>query len=185
MPPVVSRHNRGRPFRGRRRPAVACRECRRRKVACDKKLPCAQCALHGEPCVYGTTANEPSGFVSEMGSPRDHCAVPSGDSDGRSFLRPPLTPPGCQHLGRSTHGPPDNTGGDGEDINYSPDKGAQTSHNLGVAMPHLKGRLSKTRLLGQSHWMNNMVEQVRMQGRHLCFSPLNGFSVQRHPQFRL
>ncbi len=32
-----------RPPRKRRRPALSCTECRRRKVRCDQKIPCTQC----------------------------------------------------------------------------------------------------------------------------------------------
>ncbi|OJK04738.1 hypothetical protein ASPACDRAFT_49133 [Aspergillus aculeatus ATCC 16872] len=38
--------------RRRRRPALACRECRRRKIKCDHKIPCAQCRRHGTSCLY-------------------------------------------------------------------------------------------------------------------------------------
>lgn len=31
------------PARKRRRPAVSCVECRRRKIKCDRKIPCTQC----------------------------------------------------------------------------------------------------------------------------------------------
>lgn len=42
-----------RPLRKRRRPTLACHECRRRKVRCDRKNPCTQCTHHGlEGCSY-------------------------------------------------------------------------------------------------------------------------------------
>jgi hypothetical protein len=40
------------PSRKRRRPPVVCTECRRRKAACDRKMPCAQCTQHDLTCVY-------------------------------------------------------------------------------------------------------------------------------------
>jgi hypothetical protein len=42
------------PVRKRRRPAVACTECRRRKVKCDRSLPCASCVLGTLSCAYNT-----------------------------------------------------------------------------------------------------------------------------------
>lgn len=42
------------PVRKRRRPAVACTECRRRKVKCDRTLPCASCVLGTLPCAYNS-----------------------------------------------------------------------------------------------------------------------------------
>jgi hypothetical protein len=39
--------------RKRRRPAVSCIECRRRKVRCDRAKPCGQCTAHNTPlCTY-------------------------------------------------------------------------------------------------------------------------------------
>ncbi|EAW21219.1 C6 zinc finger domain protein [Aspergillus fischeri NRRL 181] len=40
--------------RRRRRPALSCRECRRRKIKCDHNNPCAQCLRHKTRCVYKT-----------------------------------------------------------------------------------------------------------------------------------
>jgi len=40
------------PQRKRRRPAVACTECRRRKVKCDRTRPCGPCNQSSLRCVY-------------------------------------------------------------------------------------------------------------------------------------
>lgn len=40
-------------IRKRRRPAYSCVECRRRKVRCDRTIPCRQCKAHNAPsCTY-------------------------------------------------------------------------------------------------------------------------------------
>jgi len=44
--------------RKRRRPAVVCTECRRRKIACDLNAPCAQCMQHNSACTYDTPDHE-------------------------------------------------------------------------------------------------------------------------------
>lgn len=50
------------PPRKRRRPAVACFECRRRKVKCDRNSPCAQCVQAGSAtCTYSPDAARLSG----------------------------------------------------------------------------------------------------------------------------
>ncbi|KAF7184681.1 hypothetical protein CNMCM7691_006043 [Aspergillus felis] len=41
-----------RPQRRRRRPALSCRECRRRKIKCDHNNPCAHCLRHKTRCIY-------------------------------------------------------------------------------------------------------------------------------------
>ncbi|KAM0246009.1 hypothetical protein ACHAP5_004980 [Fusarium lateritium] len=38
--------------RRRRRPALSCHECRRRKVKCDQKIPCSPCIRHKVECTY-------------------------------------------------------------------------------------------------------------------------------------
>ncbi|KAF9766023.1 hypothetical protein IL306_001601 [Fusarium sp. DS 682] len=39
------------PYR-RRRPALACHECRRRKIKCDQRSRCAHCIRHNTECIY-------------------------------------------------------------------------------------------------------------------------------------
>jgi hypothetical protein len=42
-----------RPIRKRRRPALSCAECRRRKVKCDRNNPCGPCMAYKSPtCTY-------------------------------------------------------------------------------------------------------------------------------------
>ncbi|PVH92178.1 hypothetical protein DM02DRAFT_620098, partial [Periconia macrospinosa] len=46
---------------GRRRPALACEMCRRRKVRCNRESPCNNCIRSKvEDCVYKTPAGQPS-----------------------------------------------------------------------------------------------------------------------------
>ncbi|KAF4211154.1 hypothetical protein CNMCM5878_003094 [Aspergillus fumigatiaffinis] len=45
--------------RRRRRPALSCRECRRRKIKCDQNNPCAQCSRHKTRCVYKAYTENP------------------------------------------------------------------------------------------------------------------------------
>ncbi|KAK4127166.1 hypothetical protein N657DRAFT_641111 [Parathielavia appendiculata] len=45
-------------IRRRRRPALSCRECRRRKIKCDHNKPCAQCVRHNAQCFYKPFADK-------------------------------------------------------------------------------------------------------------------------------
>jgi hypothetical protein len=47
------------PSRKRRRPPVVCTECRRRKAACDRKMPCAQCIQYDLTCIYQSNTSAP------------------------------------------------------------------------------------------------------------------------------
>ena len=49
--------------RKRRRPAVVCNECRRRKIACDRKSPCSQCIQYNSTCMYHSPNSLPRGVT--------------------------------------------------------------------------------------------------------------------------
>ena len=49
--------------RKRRRPAVVCNECRRRKIACDRKSPCGQCIQYNSTCMYNSPKSLPRGVA--------------------------------------------------------------------------------------------------------------------------
>ena len=46
--------------RRRRRPALSCLECRRRKIKCDRNEPCAQCVSTRAQCSYKRFNDEPA-----------------------------------------------------------------------------------------------------------------------------
>ncbi|OTA58346.1 hypothetical protein K449DRAFT_373818 [Hypoxylon sp. EC38] len=46
--------------RRRRRPALSCLECRRRKIKCDRNEPCAHCTSAKLQCTYKVYGDEPS-----------------------------------------------------------------------------------------------------------------------------
>ncbi|KAL4994339.1 hypothetical protein BDV10DRAFT_197623 [Aspergillus recurvatus] len=52
--------NRGNPPVRRRRPAVACTECRRRKIRCDQATPCRHCEKAALQCIYNHMRPNPS-----------------------------------------------------------------------------------------------------------------------------
>ena len=45
--------------RRRRRPALSCHECRRRKIKCDRNEPCTNCTLNRCQCLFEPYSNEP------------------------------------------------------------------------------------------------------------------------------
>ncbi|PYH43486.1 Zn(II)2Cys6 transcription factor [Aspergillus saccharolyticus JOP 1030-1] len=48
------------PPRKRRRPALACEECRRRKIGCDRESPCNHCTKFKRSCTYVSAAARPA-----------------------------------------------------------------------------------------------------------------------------
>ncbi|KAI0128250.1 hypothetical protein F4776DRAFT_201282 [Hypoxylon sp. NC0597] len=46
--------------RRRRRPALSCLECRRRKIKCNRNEPCAHCVSAKLPCTYKVYSDEPA-----------------------------------------------------------------------------------------------------------------------------
>ncbi|KAL4802414.1 hypothetical protein BDV18DRAFT_146706 [Aspergillus unguis] len=51
--------------RKRRRPASSCIECRRRKVRCDRTIPCRQCKAHNAPSCTYTEPPRPTPMIAE------------------------------------------------------------------------------------------------------------------------
>ncbi|KAH6889279.1 hypothetical protein B0T10DRAFT_487651 [Thelonectria olida] len=95
--------------RRRRRPALSCRECRRRKIKCDQKNPCAHCIRHKAQCTYQTFHNGSEPAVSAVpatavvpsrarawartSTATSTSPTPSGNTDTRSPLRSTIDQP--------------------------------------------------------------------------------------------
>ncbi|KAK2776999.1 C6 zinc finger domain-containing protein [Colletotrichum kahawae] len=54
--------------RRRRRPALSCLECRRRKIKCDRNDPCTHCVSSKNQCTYKTYRNDPEARGTAPGS---------------------------------------------------------------------------------------------------------------------
>lgn len=174
------------PQRRRRRPALACEKCRRRKIKCDRNTPCDQCIRSkSETCVYlpddspvptgrkrrvgmshlTNTSTTPS--TTSHGSPSSSANVPAagafdalaeqfsigGNSiadpskDRASTVRVPL-----DQLQQLRHKLPD-------PANLESAEPTTVSSSIHKDVLPMKGVFDKSRLFGQSHWMNS-IEQV-------------------------
>lgn len=68
-PPAVGTHQ----VRKRRRPALSCLQCRRRKVKCDRKVPCSNCVSSKHiTCEYGPEATQARVSKFNGRTPLDH-----------------------------------------------------------------------------------------------------------------
>ncbi|CAG9981856.1 unnamed protein product [Clonostachys byssicola] len=80
------------PEKRRRRPPVSCTLCRKRKIRCNRELPCNNCVRSKAPgltCTYDKSANPPPRLAqTEAAQPR---ASPA--KIGEIFLAPKLSPP--------------------------------------------------------------------------------------------
>ena len=79
--------------RKRQRVRLSCLECRRRKLSCDRELPCSRCLQSGTPekCNYearpgGFTPNRPGISQSLLASIDGRLSLPGGGSPGDSLL---------------------------------------------------------------------------------------------------
>lgn len=74
----------GRVIQRRRRPPLSCTECRRRKLKCDRSLPCGQCVRSktAVSCVFvGVQPGEASGSSQRMSPPVSRMRLPSGQDE--------------------------------------------------------------------------------------------------------
>lgn len=97
-------------IRRRRRPALSCQECRRRKIRCDHSSPCANCIRHKTKCSYspftyhepGASASVRSGESSGTRSPRPTSATSTASPPPATLrLAPPTPLSGVQSLGQT------------------------------------------------------------------------------------
>ena len=183
------------PSRKRRRPPVVCSECRRRKSACDRRIPCAQCTQHGLVCVYqndrSTSQRSAPGPSRESlitatintSSERPRISVTASEDTAAIVATPRVR---ATPLGGSIEGAQnDATFPIPGAIRTPPVTASSTSGTLNQGEGHLqpqnrawvnfdgtlsqngqslfardrqtsdhKGRYLKSRLVGQSHWMN-------------------------------
>ncbi|KAL1901029.1 hypothetical protein Sste5346_002094 [Sporothrix stenoceras] len=161
-----------RPARKRRRPAVVCAECRRRKIACDRKTPCGQCALHNVECVY-VTGSVPPPYGRPLRAPvspgsQPGLVVPGERNDLATGNVPPAATAAGTTANASATGTTADAGPNGPTATTSPldeeeevAPGAELTNtmvSLGERSSRFGGRLAKTRLFGRTHWMNNMDE---------------------------
>ncbi|KAM5386873.1 hypothetical protein ACJZ2D_000166 [Fusarium nematophilum] len=168
------------PEKKRRRPALSCEQCRRRKIRCDRGLPCVNCVKSKiSPCTYAPThipasraKKAAASHGLDGGGGADH--VPARSAPVIEPMRqspadklPPTRRPSSS-VPSSTVG--SNSGASTIDaltarVRELEEKLAQ-SHITHPAEGRLiepeseeeaapmKGTVSKTRFFGQSHWMN-------------------------------
>lgn len=68
--------------RRRRRPALSCFACRRRKIKCDRANPCARCVSTNTRCTYRVCSNEGAAVL----------ALSQGGGEGLAALSPAASP---------------------------------------------------------------------------------------------
>ena len=161
--------------RKRRRPALACEECRRRKIKCDQQMPCDQCKLHksrGRKCTYKSDprAQHPakdglqSWYASSFPSPPDDVNPPQSNRTGTprsSRAQSPEASVVVQSLSErvrqleaklADNGNPPST----MSFAATPSSVPATDSSRMIAV---RGMFSKSRYFGQSHWANG-IDQV-------------------------
>ncbi|KAH8807545.1 putative C6 transcription factor [Xylogone sp. PMI_703] len=157
-----------RSVRKRRRPTLACYECRRRKVRCDRNSPCAQCKQHGlTVCTYYGDHESIDGldvFALQNRRPRvklksssattlnknvDHST--NQDESSATFSNPTVpkenTTPHAQMAAASEASP-------GIMQVFKTTSSTTSSPQTNSSFGPLHGFKSKTRVFGAGHWMN-------------------------------
>ncbi|KAI0477969.1 hypothetical protein F4859DRAFT_43831 [Xylaria cf. heliscus] len=70
--------------RRRRRPALSCLACRRRKLKCDRANPCARCVLTNTRCTFRVSGAETSAVRTQPHQDGEALAVPSSRTSPRN-----------------------------------------------------------------------------------------------------
>lgn len=156
--------------RKRRRSAPSCRECRRRKVKCNRLEPCSHCILSNKPCHYGRgtspVGQTPQGRGSAGHFVHGSRCVPEVSASGvvlpQSFASAtePNSTMEADGLNGSAQGTQLNIQSSGGSFTSS-GQGATNETNPGISgVPSQEGAiaLNKSRLFGRSHWSNATIE---------------------------
>lgn len=174
--------------RRRRRPALSCLECRRRKIKCDREDPCGHCVSTSTQCIFKVFADGPAVSSGDSRSSTAQVApapspqtlpvkvnTPAADQSDFSFVSPAAESP--PHS--STPASPESTRrqGHGQDPGPRSQVSARTAlRNLSKTVQSILASqfglepgqiiLNKTRTLRSSHWMG-MAEEVSGGLNHL------------------
>ncbi|TLS27154.1 hypothetical protein PpBr36_04061 [Pyricularia pennisetigena] len=158
--------------RKRRRPALACDECRRRKVKCDRAVPCTNCVRHqcADACSYHSS-NVSRRRVPDSTPPADPESVwpPRAIED----LQTPAANSGSSNTGVDGRSPSSALDANVTSLNErireleerlsrvqpsaAPDSSAHDAARSMINRGAPKGILAKTRYFGVSHWMHSAV----------------------------
>jgi hypothetical protein len=162
----------------RKRPALSCLQCRRRKVKCDQKKPCSQCQRSkGVVCAYGSEFSTPShhfenqhqrqrettlrgivaeqhiGSQEEIGILTPSTSISTLSIDNTQSTESPVPPQLC---------PQAKIGELLSALNNSISKSQNPDHD-GDRL--IRGTPFKLKFFGESHWMNDLL--------HVSLSPLS------------
>ncbi|KAL6860643.1 hypothetical protein ACO1O0_004671 [Amphichorda felina] len=172
------------PEKKRRRPALACEQCRRRKIRCDRNVPCSQCLRSKTAsCSYAPThtpaswtrrshkkpALAPAGQQPPIAS-APSVGASSGDGSGPSSVAKDASASASGSVSTSVSVPdaPDNVDWLVARVHHLEEKLSKVV-NLGGPDENdhespegtqsslacpTNGTVSKTRYFGRSHWMN-------------------------------
>ncbi|KAH8884071.1 hypothetical protein GQ53DRAFT_731238 [Thozetella sp. PMI_491] len=171
--------------RRRRRPALSCLECRRRKIKCDRSEPCAHCVSAKIRCVFRVYRDEPiDGQSTTTPSPPGRAASPSPaqkisarEPTGESGQSPPRQPAAVasgipeadirnllQQIQRLRASTPSKPLRSSDETNRDPAERQSSLQASQIVM-------NKTRLLRWSHLMGNAKE---LRTCYECFSEAVG-----------
>jgi hypothetical protein len=167
------------PVRKRRRPAVACIECRRRKIKCDRTLPCRSCMIGSSPCVYdgfSTIANAST-------PPSSGWADPGVLYDGGSEV-PEYTQIRSEFLtsgARADHNSAASADGFTSSLPHAPYIATLTGPSLGDVQTLTKSTFARTKHITPNHWKYAILKVARGRARILKRFSCTILMRCRHP----
>ncbi|KAE9374044.1 hypothetical protein N431DRAFT_371426 [Stipitochalara longipes BDJ] len=185
------------PERKRRRPVISCALCRSRKIKCDKEFPCNNCVKsRNGTCVYDT--QPPNKIPRQQNESQEPSSPPyptPSSSISRAstvFSHKPSTlvanPISTSTLAsRSFPRDTDFLAGSIRHVEEEVAKAGQKSTQTTVPTPNANEKLIlsetctiyKTRMYGQSHWMNSIklfLDMFQGIGQHIQEEKLKAFS---------
>lgn len=142
------------PKRRRRRPALSCEQCRRRKMKCDRSDPCAQCVqARNRQCTYSSQPLTPSATGDTPTNSLNNSQQPQLAFAARFFADDPPCFRVETHPGAPSYPTPQTL--PSAPSHWESFPGTPSDDSGGIPGKGYGGTVSKTRLFGQSHWMHS------------------------------
>lgn len=146
----------------RRRPALSCEQCRRRKIRCSQELPCKAC-VRSKSAMYCSykDAGPPRPVESILSPEQSHTNSPSSSI---SRISSRSTHPATNRVESSSpqqktlHRQKDNNVKAG--ARATAERPASNGFSVSPVLPRLRQMPEKTKMFGQNHWVH-MADKVR------------------------
>lgn len=145
--------------RRRRRPPRSCDECRRRKIKCNRQMPCNHCTATSKHCIFSSAFSRPA-FGDEIDTGPFQRIGPQVMPPQALEPEPAVVDPSGSNTVLTGENVTQNLPGELHESSRAISKTcpAETGYAPNPVVHGAKPVLNKSRLFGRTHWTNDVLE---------------------------